>query len=253
MRLHLIFGIAVCLSSVTSALASAQDSNVSIRQTPVHGVDREGSVRASQISSVGVSTDVPDVAPTERSTAGSPPPTIQTGVTPQIAIGSPSAQVGRQLAPSEPSVGPSAGSSALAQGRVTSVATPQGRDRCDPQARGAAPASCARVIEARAGEFTAADPRPLSAEQELLAVQREAKSAPMDIGAATRRLANGQFDDATSAVIVASQSMQVLNRPVEEETTEAASALELSGRRHHHLGDRPAAQPLKPEIGKPNG
>lgn len=75
-----------------------------------------------------------------------------------------SAEAGPQLAPESSGAGPSPSPAARAQGRVTAVVAPKGRDRCDPSASGTLPEGCERVIEARARDFTVPDPQPLSAE-----------------------------------------------------------------------------------------
>lgn len=219
--------VLLCGIGVGFAPPAWAQSDVSIRQTPAFAEGRSDSVDASQVGPAGISTAPMDVGPGERSVRGSLPSATPSLSTTQIAAGTASAEAGPQLAPTESSPVPSALPQSLAQGRITTVATPQGSDRCDPESRQPAPSSCAVVIENRAGDFAAADPRPLSAEQELLARQRDQRTLPLDIGTAARRLGNGQIDETTAGVIVAAQSMQTPGQsPAEEPVDAETSALD---------------------------
>lgn len=72
-----------------------------------------------------------------------------------------------------------------------------GTDRCDPQQPSADLPECRTILETRAGDFNAAAPAPLSAEQALIASQR-AQSARQDPATASRRVrmaGTGPTDD----------------------------------------------------------
>lgn len=207
-----------CLAGIGSAWAAparAQDTDVLIRQAPTDPAGRSTSIDVNQIASGPVRVATPPMA--DRSVEGSSAPASNPIPTSQIGNATSSVEAGPQLAPRDPSVGPSPPAAALAQGRVTAMATPAGLDRCDPQSRTRGAVACDRVIEARAGEFRAPEPQALSAEQQLLASQRDQRDAQMDVSAAARRLANGQIDDSTAALAVASLSFQPTGRPAEEE------------------------------------
>lgn len=225
-RLLRSLSVAIGLCGAGVASSGWAQSAVAIRQAPSPAEERSNSVDASQVGPAGISTAPMDVGPGERAVGGSLPSATPSLATLQIAPGTASAESGPQLAPTESSPVPSALPQSLAQGRITTVTTPQGSDRCDPQSRRPAPSSCAVVIESRAQDFAAADPRPLSAEQELLARQRDQRTPSLDIGTAARRLGNGQIDETTAGVIVAAQSMQALQPAAEEPADTDASALD---------------------------
>ena len=122
----------------------------------------------------------------------------------QLSTERPTAQAGIQLAIEAANAGPAPSPTDRASGRVTTVARPDGPDRCDPQSARRLSVVCDRVIEARASEFSSPDFQPLSAEQRLLATQRQERLAATDVGSAARRLANGELDDSNAALAVAS-------------------------------------------------
>lgn len=138
------------------------------------------------------------------------------------------AQAGAQLTAEEASAGPAPSTRERASGRVTLVARPDGPDRCDPQGARRQSVVCDRVIEARAGEFSTPDFQPLSPEQRLLATQRQERPAASDAGSAARRLANGEIDESTAALAVASLALRPApnNDREKDESTADTSAID---------------------------
>lgn len=217
-----VAALAVLIGMCCGAWAQ-DDPRTVVSQTNTAAPGQASATGATQVARPA-STEV-DVAPPalrDRRVTGSEAPT--TGPVPysQLHREAATADAGRQLSTGPGGVGPSPSAAARAQGRVTTVVTPRGPDRCDPQRGRVLPEGCERVIEARASDFPAPDPQPLSAEQRLLATQRELRPMSLDVGTATRRLANGQIDDSTAALAVA--SMALANRaPANDDDEEPAA------------------------------
>lgn len=196
------------LIGICSGAWAQDDPRTLVAQTNTAAPGQASATGATQVARPA-STDI-DVGPLalrDRRVTGSAPPT--TGPVPYIQLHreAATADAGRQLSTEPGGVGPAPSAAARAQGRVTAVVTPRGPDRCDPQRGRILPQGCDRIIEGRAGDFPAPDPQPLSAEQRLLATQRELRPMSLDVGTATRRLANGQIDDSTAALAVASMAL----------------------------------------------
>lgn len=213
-----------------SGTALAQDlSRTTVPQMNTSGPGQAAAAGADQVTPETASRfDVGSPRPGDRRVGGSAAP--RTGPVPYLQLNrdAATADVGPQLSTEPGGAGPPPSPGVLAQGRIISVTTPVGPDRCDPQAGRVLPEGCERVIEARAREFPAPDPQPLSAEQRLLATQREWRSMSLDVGTATRRLANGQVDDSTAALAVASMALgnRGPTRDEDEEPTSDTSALD---------------------------
>jgi hypothetical protein len=222
----LSISVGLCVIGLGLAPPILAQSDVAIRQAPSPAVERSSKVDASQVGTVPTSTAPMAVAPVERSLGGSAPSISPSLETLQISPGTVRTDPGAQLGPSDPGPVPSAPARSLAEGRITAVTTLQGADRCDPQSRQPTPRNCADVIETRARDFAETGPRPLSAEQELMARQRDQPMQSVDVGSAARRLANGQIDESTTGVIVAAQTMQSLNQQPEERIVAEPSALD---------------------------
>lgn len=98
--------------------------------------------------------------------------------------------------PSRDSSAP-AGASTAADSAPRPTPPLTGTDRCDPQQPSAARAECRNTLERRAGDFAAAAPTPLSAEQALIASQRT-QAAGRDPAGSSRRVlqaGTGTSDD----------------------------------------------------------
>lgn len=107
-----------------------------------------------------------------------------------------------QLTTARPTAEGPAPLSSPAQGRTAEVARVEGQDRCDParwrKGDPAAPASCARILERRAGEFEPPRPAERTPEERLLDFQRPAADTP-DANRAARRLAEGEVEGSWAA------------------------------------------------------
>lgn len=195
--------------------ASAQDeSDVSVRQTTV---ERRGE---------GGTTTVDQIGSGRRTLGGSPPPTPAPFVSPQVTGERGSAYSRLDLKTGPASAEAPASPASRSDSRNTSTTTLTGTDRCDPQ-QGPLPVRCDEIIEARASEFRTPDTDPLSAEQRLLATQREPRTTSTDFGTATRRLASGEIDNSEAALAVASVALQDRQMPArDEEIVEEPSALD---------------------------
>lgn len=211
------------LAGISCGAWAQDDPRTIVAQTNTAAPGQASATGATQVARPAP-TDI-DVGPPglrDRRVTGSAP--LANGPVPYIQLHqeAPTAEAGRQLSTEPGGVGPAPSAAARAQGRVTTVVTPRGPDRCDPHRGRVLPEGCERVIEARAGDFPAPDPQPLSAEQRLLATQRELRTMSLDVGTATRRLANGQIDDSTAALAVA--SMALGNRaPADDDDEEPAA------------------------------
>lgn len=161
-----------------------------------------------------------DAAP-DRAVGAPPAATTPDATLDQVSREGPTADPVSQLASADADPGPAPSAEQRAQGRVTAVSRPDGPDRCDPQSPRPPSTACDRVIEARAGEFSSPDFQPLSAEQRLLATERQQRRTESDPASAARRLANGEFDESNAALAVASMTMGL---PAEEEKQPAPTA-----------------------------
>lgn len=112
----------------------------------------------------------------------------------QVSRERPSAQTPVQLNPARRTAEPAPPLSTVRQGRDTRVSPLSGSDRCDPrEAAALGNPLCARVLETRAREFERPPAAPLTAEQRLLAGQRNLDRRD-DTAQAARRLAKGNAD-----------------------------------------------------------
>lgn len=195
--------------------ASAQDeSDVSVRQTTV------------EARGEGTTTTVDQIGSGDRALGGSPPPVPAPFVSRQVTgeRGSAYSRLDLNAGPASAEAPPSP--ARPSDSRNTNTAALSGTDRCDPQ-QGPLPVRCDEVIEARASEFRAPDTEPLSAEQRLLASQRELRPTSTDFSTATRRLASGEIDNSEAALAVASVALQDRQLPTrDEEIPEEPSALD---------------------------
>ena len=195
--------------------ASAQDeSDVSVRQTTV------------EARGEGITTAVNQIGSGDRILGGSPPPAPAPFVNPQVTgeRGSAYSRLDLSAGPANAEAPPSP--ARRSDGRNTNTAVLTGTDRCDPQ-QGPLPVRCDDVIEARASEFRPPETEPLSAEQRLLATQRERRPSSTDFGTATRRLASGEIDTSDAALAVASVALQERQPPArDEEVPDEPSALD---------------------------
>lgn len=208
----------------------AQDGSAQTRvvQTNRSAPGEATATTASQVSGEGNFRAVPTTIGNPDRNVATPAPSSGASAAPvsQLTAETPRVDAGAQLNSGPRTAEAPASSATPSQSRNIATATPTGPDRCDPQAALRDGADCARVIETRAAEFTPPDHQPLSAEQRLLATQRELRPASTDIGVATRRLGNGEFDDATAALAVASIALGPTTADDEKEEEALPSATE---------------------------
>lgn len=218
-----VVAVLAVLCGIGCAAWAQDDPRTIVTQTNTVAPGQASATGATQVArpaSIDIAVGPPALR--DRRLAGSAPPTTEPVPHTQLNQEAATAEAGRQLSTEPGGVGPAPSAAARAQGRVTAVVTPRGPDRCDPQGGRVLPEGCEKVIEARAGDFPAPDPQPLSAEQRLLATQRELRPMSLDVGTATRRLASGQVDDSTAALAVA--SMTLSNRdPVNDNDEESVT------------------------------
>jgi hypothetical protein len=225
-RLKIQYLLVAALGAGTSHAAPAQSQRGSVEQIgssqPV-GM-QQVATRSASNSSNAVANGAP---PAQLSTdADSAAPAIQ--LTRERGSG----PVAQQLTRDAPTAQPSEALSKPQDGRTGSVERVAGSDRCDPRADRSPAATCARVIETRAAEFTRRDPTPLSPEQRIL-VEQQAREHGGGFGEAARRLAaNGEDSNSLEAQGVASVVLRAPPpepRPVRPEadpaTNEAMTAL----------------------------
>lgn len=224
-----MFRVALGLVSVLmlpSVAAAQVSSGVAVDQMNRDLPGQRVSTAASQIDP-DVRPVVPGVAPlNDRRIAR--PETSSSPTTPTVQVTGERGQAyfQRDRNAVEPSADAPTALTRRSEGRNTSAAVPSGPDRCDPRIR-PQPAGCDRVIEARAGEFQSPDHQPLSAEQRLLASQRELRPATSDLNAATRRLGNGELDESSLELAVASIALRgPVVQPEEEEVASEPSAID---------------------------
>ncbi|QYF87819.1 hypothetical protein [Brevundimonas sp. PAMC22021] len=210
---------------LASGAAVGQDgSGVAITQTNPTRPGSSDAARAAQVGAPAAPLPQAEPRPRDRTVSGSTPPADGPVPYTQVTGERGQAYSRLDLATGRPSAEAPASPARRAEGRNTSTVVPTGPDRCDPQ-NAQALAACARVIETRAGDFPAPNPEPLSPEQRLLATQNEQRTAPNDLGAAARRLANGEVDGSNAALAVASMA---LNRPAPDEEDAETPALDAA-------------------------
>ncbi|MBB5746292.1 hypothetical protein GGR13_001896 [Brevundimonas variabilis] len=204
--------------------ALALSGTVAAQETSGVAINQMNSDRPAQRASTATIQIDPDARPlvpgivplNDRRIARSETTSTSTTPTPQVTIERGQAYFKPDPNVLEPSAEASPALSRRSDGRNTTAAAPSGPDRCDPQ-RSPQPAGCERVIEARASEFQPPDHQPLSAEQRLLANQRELRPPASDLNAATRRLGNGELDASNVELAVASIALRSSVTSPEEE------------------------------------
>jgi hypothetical protein len=187
---------------------------------------RDANTGLSQVTA-GDQSDGTSPAPPRRS-EGSAQITVErrsAPAQPQLTSERGAVTPGNQLTRGRPTASAPEGPSTPAQGRSADVSLVAGLDRCDPAEGGMARPECNRVIEMRAGEFSAPTEPVLSAEQRLLAEQRRREIRGSERNAA-RQLAEEADAEALGTQGIASVVLRRTPNPGEEPAsdTEAKTA-----------------------------
>ena len=228
----LVLAAIACLGT-TPVLAMIDIGQDASSQTTIQQMNPTvpGQANATGAAQVGSGETAPistgPATPRDRTLGGSAPAPANPTPPAQVTSERGRTDAGVQLTTTTPTADATPSPTNRAQGRNTATSTPTGPDRCDPQAGRSLPVACDRVIEARANEFRTPDHQPLSAEQRLLATQRELRPMTTDVGSAARRRAHGQVDESNAALAVASiASQRPLQADEEEEATVDTTAVD---------------------------
>lgn len=136
-------------------------------------------VRMDQLTADDAPVDAPAVRP-DRSLIAPPQHEEIDVATDQVAGGADQGALDQLSGPQQSRPQGVAGVSSKADSAPGSVVRIGGRDRCDPRMGEQQMARCLEILELRASEFQAPAPPQLSAEQTILAEQRESEESLAD-------------------------------------------------------------------------